>query len=48
MSLKNVLLVVRDIEQSKRFYHELIVLQILRDFRISIRVLAFRLSLISI
>jgi catechol-2,3-dioxygenase len=48
MSLKNILLMVRDIEQSKRFYHELIGLQILRDFGISIRVLVFRLSLISI
>ena len=48
MSLKNILLVVRNIEQSKHFYHELFGLQILRDFGISIRVLAFRLSLISI
>lgn len=32
MRLKNVLLVVSDIEQSKRFYHELFGLQIVRDF----------------
>lgn len=32
MRLKNVLLVVRDIAQSKRFYHELFGLQIVRDF----------------
>lgn len=32
MSLKNILLVVSDIEQSKRFYQELFGLQILRDF----------------
>ena len=33
MRLKNVLLVVSDIERSKRFYHDLFGLQILRDFR---------------
>ena len=32
MRLKNVLLVVSDITQSKRFYHELFGLQIVRDF----------------
>lgn len=32
MRLKNVLLVVSDIEQSKRFYHDLFGLQIVRDF----------------
>ncbi len=32
MKLKNVLLVVKDIEQSKRFYHDLFGLQIIRDF----------------
>ncbi len=32
MKLKNILLVVKDIEQSKRFYHDLFGLQILRDF----------------
>ena len=32
MRLKNVLLVVSDIAQSKRFYHELFGLQIVRDF----------------
>ena len=32
MSLRNILIVVSDIEQSKRFYHELFGLQVLRDF----------------
>lgn len=32
MRLKNVLLVVSDVEQSKRFYHDLFGLQIIRDF----------------
>ena len=32
MRLKNVLLVVIDVEQSKRFYHDLFGLQIIRDF----------------
>lgn len=32
MHLKNVLLVVSDIEQSKRFYHELLGLQLVRNF----------------
>ena len=32
MRLKNVLLVVSDIEQSKRFYYDLFGLQIVRDF----------------
>ncbi len=32
MRLKNVLLVVKDVEQSKRFYHDLFGLQIIRDF----------------
>ncbi len=32
MKLKNVLLVVKDIEQSKHFYHDLFGLQIIRDF----------------
>ena len=32
MRLKNVLLVVSDITKSKRFYHELFGLQIVRDF----------------
>jgi len=32
MRLKNVLLVVSDIERSKRFYHELFRLQTIRDF----------------
>lgn len=32
MHLKNVLLVVSDIEQSKHFYHKLFGLQIMRDF----------------
>ena len=32
MRLKNVLLVVSDIEQSKSFYHDLFGLQIIRDF----------------
>ena len=32
MSLRNILIVVSDIERSKRFYHELFGLQVLRDF----------------
>ncbi len=32
MRLKNVLLVVSDIAQSTRFYHEMFGLQIVRDF----------------
>lgn len=32
MRLKNVLLVVSDIEQSKSFFHDLFGLQIIRDF----------------
>lgn len=32
MRLKNILLVVSDIERSKRFYRELFGLQIVRDF----------------
>lgn len=32
MSLKNILIVVRDMERSKRFYHDLFGLQVIRDF----------------
>ena len=32
MRLKNVLIVVKDIEKSKQFYHDLFGLQIVRDF----------------
>ena len=32
MSLKNILLVVSDMEQSKVFYHDLFGLQVIRDF----------------
>lgn len=32
MRLKNILLVVSDIEKSKRFYHDLFGLQVVRDF----------------
>ncbi len=32
MKFKNVLLVVSDIEQSKRFYHDLFGQQVIRDF----------------
>ena len=31
MRLKNILLVVRDVEQSKRFYHDLFGLQVIND-----------------
>ena len=32
MRLKNILIVVSDIERSKRFYHDLLGLQVIRDF----------------
>ncbi len=32
MRLKNILLVVSDVEQSKHFYQDLFGLQIIRDF----------------
>lgn len=32
MRLKNILIVVSDIERSKQFYHELFGLQVIRDF----------------
>jgi catechol 2,3-dioxygenase-like lactoylglutathione lyase family enzyme len=32
MRLKNILIVVSDIEQSKSFYHELFGMQVIRDF----------------
>ena len=32
MRLKNILIVVSDIERSKRFYHDLFGLQVIRDF----------------
>lgn len=32
MSLKNILIAVSDIERSKRFYHDLFGLQVMRDF----------------
>lgn len=32
MRLKNILIVVSDMERSKKFYHELFGLQIIRDF----------------
>ena len=32
MNLKNILIVVSDIDRSKRFYHDLFGLQVMRDF----------------
>jgi catechol 2,3-dioxygenase-like lactoylglutathione lyase family enzyme len=32
MSLKNILIVVSDIERSKKFYHNLFGMQVIRDF----------------
>lgn len=32
MKLKNILIVVKDIEKSKKFYHELFGLETIRDF----------------
>ena len=32
MSLKNILIVVSDMDRSKRFYHDLFGLQVMRDF----------------
>ena len=32
MILKNILIVVQDIEKSKQFYHDVFGLQVIRDF----------------
>lgn len=32
MKLKNILIVVKDIEKSKQFYHDLFGLEVIRDF----------------
>ena len=32
MRLKNILIVVQDIEKSKQFYHDVFGLQVIRDF----------------
>lgn len=36
MKLKNVLLVVKDIERSKKFYRELFGLEVIRDFGVNV------------